>query len=135
MNSCHHGERVVAGSLSRPGELRGVESSGTGASVDHVAVDDHLLLGLAVDLARGAHGDEAEPITLARQRRVRGTSQRAAELTVLVCAFLVWYGTTVTWVKYTTNVYDFFKLPNVPIYWVYLIIPIGSALVSAAKGS
>jgi TRAP-type C4-dicarboxylate transport system permease small subunit len=49
-------------------------------------------------------------------------------LGVVVCVFLVWYGTTVTWAKYTTNVYDFFKLPNVPIYWVYLIIPLGSLL-------
>ena len=49
-------------------------------------------------------------------------------LGLLVCIFLVWYGASVTWAKYTTNVYDFFKLPDVPIYWVYLIIPIGSLL-------
>src|SRR4029079_14468576 len=60
-----------------------------GASVDHVAVDDHLLLRLAVDLARGAHGDEAEAVTLAGQLRVRSTSQGATEPTVLVRTFLV----------------------------------------------
>lgn len=49
-------------------------------------------------------------------------------LGVLVCAFLVWYGTIVTWAKYTADVYDFFKLENVPVYWVYLIVPLGSLL-------
>src|SRR6478735_4864720 len=89
MNSCHHGERVVAGSLSRPGELRGVESSGTGASVDHVAVDDDLLLRLAVQLAGGADGDEAEVVALDGQLGVRRTTQGAAEVAVVIDALLV----------------------------------------------
>ena len=49
-------------------------------------------------------------------------------LGILVCVFLVWYGTEVTWNKYATGVYDFFKLPDVPVFWIYLIIPIGSFL-------
>lgn len=49
-------------------------------------------------------------------------------LGILVCVFLVWYGTEVTWNKYATDVYDFFKLPDVPVFWVYAIIPIGSVL-------
>ena len=49
-------------------------------------------------------------------------------LGVGVCAFLVWYGAKVTWSNYEKNVYDFFKLREVPIFWVYIIIPIGSLL-------
>jgi len=45
-----------------------------------------------------------------------------------VCAFLVWYGFKVTWNNYTKDVYDFFKLQSVPIFWIYAVIPFGSAL-------
>ena len=36
--------------------------------------------------------------------------------------------TLATWENYSRNTYDFFKLPNFPIFYVYLIIPIGSLL-------
>ncbi len=49
-------------------------------------------------------------------------------LGVGVCIILVWYGTKVTWNNYATRVYDFFKLREVPVFWIYLIIPIGSLL-------
>ena len=41
---------------------------------------------------------------------------------------LTWYGTLATWDNFTKKAYDFFKLPNVPIYLVYIVIPIGSLL-------
>jgi TRAP-type C4-dicarboxylate transport system permease small subunit len=49
-------------------------------------------------------------------------------LGIVICVFLIWYGTTVTWDKYVTNAYDFFKLQGVPVFWVYLVIPFGSLL-------
>jgi len=49
-------------------------------------------------------------------------------LGIAVCVALVWFGTAVTWEKYTTGVYDYFKLREVPIYVVYVVIPVGSLL-------
>ena len=51
-----------------------------------------------------------------------------AALGIAICAFLVWFGTRVTWDKYVNGVYDFFKIQAVPIFWIYLVIPAGSAL-------
>lgn len=49
-------------------------------------------------------------------------------LGVCVCAFLIWYGAIRAWNLYQKNVYDFFKLREVPIFWIYAMIPIGSLL-------
>ena len=49
-------------------------------------------------------------------------------LAIITCGLLTWYGTLATWENYSRNTYDFFKLPNFPIFYVYLIIPIGSLL-------
>lgn len=49
-------------------------------------------------------------------------------LGVAVCMVLTWFGVKVTLEKYTTGVYDFFKLEDVPIWPVYLAIPIGAFL-------
>ena len=49
-------------------------------------------------------------------------------LALATCALLTWYGTLVTWDNYEKMTYDFFKLREVPIFVVYLIIPIGSLL-------
>ena len=49
-------------------------------------------------------------------------------LGVCVCAFLVWYGATQTWHAYQKNLYDFFKVREIPIFWIYLMIPAGSLL-------
>lgn len=48
---------------------------------------------------------------------------------IFVCAILVWFGTRVTWAKYLTNEYDYFKLDDVPIYIIYVIIPIGGLML------
>ena len=44
------------------------------------------------------------------------------------CLLLTVYGSYVTWQRYATNAYDYFKLDSVPIYIAYLIIPLGSLL-------
>jgi TRAP-type C4-dicarboxylate transport system permease small subunit len=49
-------------------------------------------------------------------------------LGVAVCAVLVWYGAKVTWNHYATQTYDFFKLREVPVFWIYLVIPLGCLL-------
>lgn len=49
-------------------------------------------------------------------------------LGLAACTIMTVYGTYVTWQRYDTNAYDFFKLETVPIYFAYLIIPIGSFL-------
>ena len=48
---------------------------------------------------------------------------------VFVCVTLVWFGARVTWAKYLTNEYDYFKLDDVPIYIIYVIIPIGGLML------
>lgn len=49
-------------------------------------------------------------------------------LAVCSCLLLTVYGSIVTWQRYATNAYDYFKLDSVPIYIAYLIIPLGSLL-------
>jgi TRAP-type C4-dicarboxylate transport system permease small subunit len=49
-------------------------------------------------------------------------------LAIVTCGLLSWYGALATWDNYSKHTYDFFKLPNVPIFYVYLIIPVGSLL-------
>lgn len=49
-------------------------------------------------------------------------------LGICVCAVLVWYGAKMAWHHYTTLTYDFFKLREVPVFWIYAVIPIGCLL-------
>jgi TRAP-type C4-dicarboxylate transport system permease small subunit len=49
-------------------------------------------------------------------------------LAVISCALLTWYGAIVTWDNFTKDAYDFFKLREVPIAYVYVVIPVGSLL-------
>ena len=50
-------------------------------------------------------------------------------LGICVCLVLVWYGSKVTWEKILTNEYDYFKVQEIPIYIVFVVIPLGSALL------
>ena len=50
----------------------------------------------------------------------------ALVLGIVVCIVLVWYGGKVTWAKFLTNEYDFFKIDDVPIYLILVVIPLGS---------
>jgi TRAP-type C4-dicarboxylate transport system permease small subunit len=49
-------------------------------------------------------------------------------LAVATCALLTWYGALATWDNYSKDAYDYFKLREVPVFYVYLIIPVGSLL-------
>lgn len=49
-------------------------------------------------------------------------------IAVVSCGLLTWYGAIATWDNYSHQTYDYFKLPGVPIYTVYWIIPVGSFL-------
>jgi TRAP-type C4-dicarboxylate transport system permease small subunit len=49
-------------------------------------------------------------------------------LAIVTCGLLVWYGTLATVENFSNRAYDFFKLPNFPIFYIYMIIPFGSLL-------
>lgn len=49
-------------------------------------------------------------------------------IAIFTCVALTWFGTKVTIDNYNRNTYDFFKLKEVPVFYVYMIIPIGSFL-------
>jgi TRAP-type C4-dicarboxylate transport system permease small subunit len=49
-------------------------------------------------------------------------------LAIVTCALLTWYGALASWDNFAKKTYDFFKLPNVPIFLVYMVIPFGSLL-------
>jgi len=60
---------------------------------------------------------------------VNWTAQRLGWIVAVVtCGLLTWYGALATWDNYSKSAYDFFKLPDVPIFYVYLVIPFGSLL-------
>ncbi len=45
-----------------------------------------------------------------------------------ICLVLVWYGFKVSGEKYAGDEFDFFKMREIPIFWIYLAIPVGSLL-------
>jgi TRAP-type C4-dicarboxylate transport system permease small subunit len=49
-------------------------------------------------------------------------------LGLAVTAILVIYGSKATWKALAENHYDYFKLKDVPTWWVYLFIPLGALL-------
>ncbi|MDN2564645.1 TRAP transporter small permease [Aquibium sp. A9E412] len=49
-------------------------------------------------------------------------------LALLTCAVLTWYGAKVTWQNYVNENYDFFKIREVPLFYIYAVIPLGSLL-------
>jgi TRAP-type C4-dicarboxylate transport system permease small subunit len=49
-------------------------------------------------------------------------------LAVATCVLLTWYGTMATWENASKNTYDFFKLQDVPVFYIYWVIPAGSLL-------
>ncbi len=49
-------------------------------------------------------------------------------LAILTCLVLVWYGTKVTLENYRSGAYDFFKMKEIPVFWIYAVIPLGSLL-------
>lgn len=49
-------------------------------------------------------------------------------LGILSCLVLIYFGSIVTYEKYANEIYDYFKLRSVPVWPVYLVIPVGSAI-------
>lgn len=49
-------------------------------------------------------------------------------IAVFTCLVLTWFGAKVTISNYNQNTYDFFKLREIPVFYIYMIIPIGSFL-------
>lgn len=56
----------------------------------------------------------------------RTSSVLGMVLGILSCLVLIYFGAIVTYEKYVDEVYDYFKLRDVPVWPVYLVIPIGS---------
>jgi TRAP-type C4-dicarboxylate transport system permease small subunit len=61
-----------------------------------------------------------------RARRLSETASRL--LGIVICLLLVWYGFQIAWEKFARNEFDFFKMREIPVFWVYLAIPLGSLL-------
>ena len=60
---------------------------------------------------------------------VRVVARAAAwGLALLTTAVLTWYGAKVAWQNYVNESYDFFKIREVPLFYIYAVIPIGSLL-------
>ncbi|MVA96951.1 TRAP transporter small permease subunit [Nitratireductor sp. CAU 1489] len=49
-------------------------------------------------------------------------------LALITCGVLTWYGVRVTWQNYLSNAYDFFKIREVPLFYIYAVIPFGGFL-------
>ena len=49
-------------------------------------------------------------------------------LAIATCVVLTWFGAKLTWENYVNEAYDFFKLREVPIFYIYAAIPFGSFL-------
>ncbi|MRX52011.1 TRAP transporter small permease subunit [Paracoccus sp. S-4012] len=49
-------------------------------------------------------------------------------LAIATCLVLTWYGAKLTWENYVDGTYDFFKLREVPVFYIYAAIPFGSFL-------
>lgn len=49
-------------------------------------------------------------------------------LGIAACGVLIWYGASVTWEKFVSNEYDYFKLEDFEIWPIYLVIPVGAVL-------
>jgi TRAP-type C4-dicarboxylate transport system permease small subunit len=85
-------------------------------------------LGVAWLQREGGHTSDDSIVTLLPPWVNRAARQLGWVLAIATCALLTWYGALATWDNYAKNAYDFFKLPDVSIFYVYLIIPFGSLL-------
>jgi len=85
-------------------------------------------LGVAWLQREGGHTSDDSIVTLLPPW-VNWAARRLGWIVAIVtCGLLTWYGALATWENYSKNAYDFFKLPGVPIFYVYLVIPVGSLL-------
>jgi TRAP-type C4-dicarboxylate transport system permease small subunit len=61
-----------------------------------------------------------------RARRLSDWLGRA--LGIVVCLVLIWYGARETWEKLVSWEFDYFKMREIPVFWVYAFIPFGCLL-------
>jgi TRAP-type C4-dicarboxylate transport system permease small subunit len=85
-------------------------------------------LGVAWLQREGGHTSDDSIVTLLPPWVNRGARWLGWVLAIVTCGLLTWYGTLATWDNFSKNAYDFFKLPGVPIFYIYLVIPVGSLL-------
>jgi TRAP-type C4-dicarboxylate transport system permease small subunit len=85
-------------------------------------------LGVAWLQREGGHTSDDSIVTLLPAWVGRAAQVLGWLLGIVTCGLLTWYGALATWENFEKNTYDFFKLPDFPIFYVYLIIPIGSLL-------
>lgn len=85
-------------------------------------------LGVAWLQREGGHTSDDSIVTLLPPWVNRIAQWVGWILAIATCLLLTWYGTLATWDNFTKKAYDFFKLPDVPIFLVYAIIPVGSLL-------
>ena len=85
-------------------------------------------LGAAWLEREGGHTRDDSMLELLGPWAKKGSVGLGWGLGVFVCAVLVWYGVKVTWNNYASGVYDFFKLREVPVFWIYAVIPFGCLL-------
>ena len=85
-------------------------------------------LGAAWLQREGGHTSDDSIVTLLPSWVNWLTRRLGWVLAVATCSLLTWYGALVSWEKFSQNTYDFFKLPGFPIFYIYMIIPIGSLL-------
>jgi TRAP-type C4-dicarboxylate transport system permease small subunit len=58
----------------------------------------------------------------------RWSDQIGRWLGVGICLLLIWYGGLATWEKLASYEFDYFKMREIPVFWVYVFIPVGSLL-------
>jgi TRAP-type C4-dicarboxylate transport system permease small subunit len=85
-------------------------------------------LGVAWLQREGGHTSDDSIVTLLPPWVNWAAKRFGWMLAIATCALLTWYGALATWDNYSNDTYDFFKLREVPIFYVYLIIPLGSLL-------
>jgi TRAP-type C4-dicarboxylate transport system permease small subunit len=61
--------------------------------------------------------------------RARAWSDRIGRgLGIGICLLLIWYGGWATWEKLASWEFDYFKMREIPVFWVYAFIPLGCLL-------
>jgi len=85
-------------------------------------------LGAAWLQREGGHTSDDSIISLLPAWVKRVTDRLGWILAVVTCGMLVWYGTKVTLENFWNETYDFFKIREVPVAYVYAVIPFGSLL-------
>lgn len=85
-------------------------------------------LGAAWLEREGGHTKDDSVMERLGPRARRWSGQIGRWLGVGVCLVLIWYGGLATWEKLASYEFDYFKMREVPIFWVYVFIPLGSLL-------